>query len=430
MPRVMIAGDISMFTYAAQVNFNYRPHKGELNGTPFGSEVGFTMAAGVRLLRDAPTDDGVSMYRLIIGPEFYGTTVVSEGGAAWERTTTPVEVMLGSKYWITKDLKVGAGVGPGLTRGLGSPVVRTLASVEWVPAVPPSDRDGDGIYDHDDKCPDTPGKARGKDHPYHGCPDSDRDSDNILDWDDKCPDVWGVPNFEEPEKHGCPPSDRDGDKILDNDDACPDEPGPANPDPAKHGCPLRDRDGDKILDEDDACPDEPGPPNQDPKKHGCPLARIEESQIVIFERVEFEFDSDVLLKESDTILNAVKKILDEHPEFTKVSIEGHTDFHGTEEYNQDLSNRRAASVVKWMIDNGITPSRLTSVGYGEMRPIDTNETEEGRQNNRRVEFHILEKDGQPVPRVDYSHLQKQGASPQKPAETQEKEPTETPEEKE
>jgi outer membrane protein OmpA-like peptidoglycan-associated protein len=257
---------------------------------------------------------------------------------------------------------------------LGSPVVRTLASVEWVPAIPPSDRDGDKIYDEDDACPDVPG--------------------------DPNPD---------PTKHGCPPVDTDDDGIFDDDDACPKEPGRPNADPKKHGCPLRDYDKDKILDEDDACPKEPGPPNVDPKKHGCPLARVEESQIVIFERVEFQFDSDVLLKESDTILNAVEKILEEHPEFTKVSIEGHTDHQGTEVYNQKLSERRAAAVVQWMIDHGIAAERLTSVGYGEMRPIDTNETEQGRQNNRRVEFHILEKDGKPVPRVDYAKLQKKAA---------------------
>jgi outer membrane protein OmpA-like peptidoglycan-associated protein len=276
--------------------------------------------------------------------------------------------------------------------------VRTLASLEWFPAIPPSDRDKDGIIDDLDACPDVPGEPN-DDPAKNGCPPSDRDGDGIFDDDDACPDEPGPANAD-PEKNGCPLRDRDGDTILDDDDACPDEPGPPNADPKKHGCPPRDRDGDTIFDDDDACPDEPGPPNADPARNGCPLARIEASQIVIYERVEFEFDKAVLRPESDAILNAVKDILDAHPEFTRISIEGHTDSEGTEKYNQNLSEERAAAVVEWMVNHGIDRNRVTSRGFGELRPIDTNETAAGRQNNRRVEFHILEKNGEPVPRVD------------------------------
>lgn len=387
-PRVLAAGDISVFTYAGQLSFNYRPNQGRVNGTPFGNEFTFAAAAGLRLLD----------HRLIVGPEVYGSTVVSAGGAAWERRTTPVEVVMGAKYWVTKDLKVGVGFGPGLTRGLGSPTMRWLASVEWMPEIAPSDRDKDTILDVNDACPDEPGLPNA-DPKKHGCPPQDRDGDTIFDDNDACPDEPGPANAD-PAKNGCPLRDRDGDKILDADDACPDQPGPANADPKKHGCPLLDRDKDGILDADDACPDEPGVAHSDPKRHGCPLLRIDESEIVIYERVEFEFDSDVLLAQSDRILGAVFEVLKGHPEFTKVSVEGHTDKEGTETYNQALSERRAAAVVKWLADHGIAPGRLQSRGFGEMRPRDTNETELGRKNNRRVEFIILERDGQPVPRFD------------------------------
>jgi outer membrane protein OmpA-like peptidoglycan-associated protein len=72
-----------------------------------------------------------------------------------------------------------------------------------------------------------------------------------------------------------------------------------------------------------------------------------------------------------------------------VSIEGHTDNRGTAAYNMGLSARRAASVVEWLVQHGVDASRLTSIGYGLTRPLDSNETDMGRRNNRRVEFHIV-----------------------------------------
>ena len=186
---------------------------------------------------------------------------------------------------------------------------------------------------------------------------------------------------------------------MDGKDACPDEPGEPNSDPDKHGCPPPgDRDGDSITDDVDACPDVVGQRSVDPKKNGCPKAKVEKSKIVIFDRVEFELDSATLLPESDGVLTEVMKILQKHPEFTKVSIEGHTDSKGTDAYNQVLSRRRAATVLEWLASRGIQRKRLVSKGFGESRPVDTNDTEAGRQNNRRVEFHIVEVDGKPAPR--------------------------------
>ena len=124
--------------------------------------------------------------------------------------------------------------------------------------------------------------------------------------------------------------------------------------------------------------------------------RIEQGQIKILERVEFENNSAKLRKQSDGILEAVLKVMNEHPEFTKLSVEGHTDSRGAANHNLDLSRRRAASVMKWLVDHGIGKDRLSSQGLGMTKPIDTNDTDQGRQNNRRVEFHILEKDGKPL----------------------------------
>jgi outer membrane protein OmpA-like peptidoglycan-associated protein len=104
--------------------------------------------------------------------------------------------------------------------------------------------------------------------------------------------------------------------------------------------------------------------------------------------VKFKTGSAEILRESDPILIAVAQILKDHPELQKIRIEGHTDNRGGAAMNKDLSNRRAASVVAWLTKYGIDKKRMTSKGFGLEKPIDTNETDEGRQNNRRVEFHI------------------------------------------
>ena len=168
-------------------------------------------------------------------------------------------------------------------------------------------------------------------------------------------------------------------------------------DPKTNGCPPpKDRDGDAILDADDACPDVPGEKNEDPKKHGCPVARVEKGQIVIREQVQFAYNSAKILNTSDYILEAVKKILDENPQIKKVSIEGHTDSKGGDAYNKALSQRRAKSVVTWLVQHGVDSKRLVSKGFGEEKPIDSNDTEDGRANNRRVELQIVEQAGAPA----------------------------------
>ncbi|RZM07598.1 MAG: hypothetical protein EOO88_51530, partial [Pedobacter sp.] len=123
---------------------------------------------------------------------------------------------------------------------------------EVAPPPPPVvlDRDGDGVPDADDKCPDTPGLAS-----LQGCPD--RDGDGIADGDDKCPDVAGIAKYQ-----GCPIPDTDGDGINDEQDKCPTVKGVAR----YQGCPIPDTDGDGVNDEEDKCPSRPGPASN----QGCP----------------------------------------------------------------------------------------------------------------------------------------------------------------
>ncbi len=394
-PRLLLAGDIGQFVYAANAGFYYRGQDQTFAGTQTGSEIFGGAALGARVIDD----------KLIFGPELYFSTVV-EGDAAFERATTPFEVLFGAHYLPTSELRLGAGFGPGLTRGIGAPEFRGLISLDWIadvekkkplPPPPPADKDGDGVLDSEDACVDVPG-VRTEDPKTNGCPPpKDTDGDTVMDPEDACVDVPGVPT-EDPKTNGCPPPDRDKDTILDPVDACPDEPGEKSDDPAKNGCPKpKDTDGDGIIDPEDACPEAAGPANSDPKKNGCPAARIEKGQIKILERVEFKYNSAELTKESEPILQAVYDVISAHPEFNKLSVEGHTDDKGNDKYNKNLSQRRAQSVVTWFTKKGIDKKRLSAVGWGEERPLDTNATEEGRQNNRRVEFHILEVDGKAVP---------------------------------
>jgi outer membrane protein OmpA-like peptidoglycan-associated protein len=171
--------------------------------------------------------------------------------------------------------------------------------------------------------------------------------------------------------------------------------GIASDDPKQNGCPG-DRDEDKIVDPEDACPDNAGPPNEDKRKHGCPAARVEKGQIKIIERIEFKSGSDKILPESFGIMEAVRAILEEHGEITRIAVEGHTDSVGKPESNKKLSQRRAESVMKWLTQKGIKRERLEAHGFGMERPIADNDSDEGKQKNRRVEFHIRTVNGEPV----------------------------------
>ena len=258
---------------------------------------------------------------------------------------------------------------------------------------PLRDRDGDGIFDIDDRCPDTPQGLR-PDPEKPGCPqvDKDRDGDGFLDSEDQCPDVHKG-TFPDPDKPGCPTPDRDNDGVVDPQDQCPDEPKGARPDPNKLGCPWvdKDRDSDKIPDSQDACPDKAGVPNVDPAKHGCPsLVEFKEGKIAIVKPVFFATNKDIILQESYPVLQSVADVIKASPEIKKVSIEGHTDNRGSPEMNRDLSERRARSVKRWLIEHGVEETRLQSLGFGPWRPIATNDTPQGRERNRRVEFVIID----------------------------------------
>jgi outer membrane protein OmpA-like peptidoglycan-associated protein len=207
-----------------------------------------------------------------------------------------------------------------------------------------------------------------------------------------------VDGFED--EDGCPDPDNDGDGILDVDDACPDDAEDVDGFEDEDGCPDPDNDGDGILDGDDGpqgeCMNEPEDFDGDADLDGCPeedsVVRLSCDEIAIGESVFFNTDSDVIQERSYELLRQVARALNGAPYLQRVQVEGHTDSRGSDAYNLDLSGRRAASVVRFLIDAGVESARLTSVGFGETMPIDDNATEQGRARNRRVVFTVIERD--------------------------------------
>ncbi len=254
------------------------------------------------------------------------------------------------------------------------------------------DTDGDGIIDSKDKCPNEKGSLAAD-----GCPD--RDGDGIIDKDDMCPDVKGIILFK-----GCP--DSDGDGIEDSKDMCPDLKGPIStngcPDtdndgvhdgidkcpllagsPAHFGCPDTDNDG--VYDDIDRCITIPGTA----ANQGCPELKKETKQL--FEKalqgIQFETGKAVIKPVSFPILNAIVNVMKENSSY-KLLIGGHTDNVGDDAMNMTLSQDRATSVSNYLISHGVDPMRVSATGYGETKPVDTNNSVKGRTRNRRVEFKV------------------------------------------
>lgn len=309
------------------------------------------------------------------------------------------EALLGVRWNGCSGIEAGAAAGPGFTTGIGTPDYRVVAMLGYAPRncnkaqekipEPPADRDGDGVFDAQDACPDVAGVPT-SDPATNGCP-SDRDHDGILDAADACPDVAGV-KTDDPSTNGCPPPpDRDNDGIVDAQDACPDLAGIPSTEPSKHGCPLPpDRDHDSIIDELDACPDVPGLADPNPKHNGCPRVQVVGKTIVILDQVQFETGKSVIKPESEVILENILAAINSVPADKHFLLEGHTDSRGNATTNRRLSQKRADAVVTWLVAHGVQKTRLKAKGHGPDKPVATNATDEGRTQNRRVEIHIVD----------------------------------------
>lgn len=233
------------------------------------------------------------------------------------------------------------------------------------------DQDGDGVPDHRDNCPLT---GEGTEVDENGCPRDD-DKDGVINNNDACPFTEAGT---EVDSRGCKvDGDEDGDGVPDSKDQCPgsEEDTEVN----EVGC-SADTDGDGVTDDVDECGNTPEDLEVDGR--GCLI-----QQTITLSGVNFPFNTATLDPNAKRILDVLAKQFIANPTMA-AEVAGHTDWQGNEDYNQELSERRAEAVADYLIDQGVDGANLSAVGYGESQPIGDNETEDGRNANRRVELSI------------------------------------------
>jgi len=411
-----------------------------------------------------------------VGGQFnYSASLANRAGAS-------AEALVGGWHRFSGDWVLRGGVGTGLSRGIGAPTLRAVLGFAWEPQL--RDRDGDGIADRTDMCPDDPEDDDGFED-GNGCPDPDNDGDYILDDSDGCPDDAEDDDGVE-DDDGCPETrtavvihfrDPDGGIVAGvqaelEGDAVPItgaseihtalEPGVYNLDASAHGyAPLDakfqvtepgpvdvvqtmtpvapmgslvitvyDGEGKVVpdatwqLDHGAQAPIPPGPTAVPPGEYVVTIraegfatayapadifdgqtARLQFTlvparvtvvgeRISLNEKIYFDTGRDRIRPESLPLLDEVASLLIDHPEIELVRIEGHTDSRGSDAFNLDLSERRAFSVRRYLITQGVEPQRLQSVGFGEARPLDPAENEAAWEKNRRVDIFIVKRSDQ------------------------------------
>ena len=310
------------------------------------------------------------------------------------------------------------------------------------------DRDGDGVLNEKDKCPDIAGLIRLEGCPENNANNRDRDGDGIVNERDKCPDIAGVFRLE-----GCPENapnqpitkDTDGDGIFDDIDLCPTVPGlpkhrgcndydkdgvfdnidvcpKVYGDESNYGCPINNRnldsDNDGVLDKDDKCvylrgkPELNGCPDSDgdgisdilddcpflkgPANSGCPVKNARNARNsgnstseVSIDVIEFDSDKSFIRPQHLEMLNRVANIMLQNPSYN-IMLVGHTDASGSMTYNYQLGQRRSMAIRDYLIRQGVSPNRFQIISYGETIPKDSNVNDNGRQRNRRTEIIIMD----------------------------------------
>ena len=346
-------------------------------------------------------------------------------GGSRNPAANPANWLAGINIATQKGFVLRAGVGTGIGPGYGSPKVRAVFGIGAArPAL--VDQDRDTLGDKDDLCP---GEAEDRDGfmDADGCPDVDNDGDGILDGYDDCPDDAETFN-EFDDEDGCPdeldpvavasgeipllvddeePADKDGDGVLDDEDPCPLYAEDVDGFEDEDGCPDEDDDGDGIADADDACPREAEVFNQFADDDGCPdevsvILETESSgeltvevdevrgRIDVSENIYFDTAAATLRPESFTVLNKVASVLIVRDDIVGIEIQGHTDERGDPQVNRQLSEERADAVRQYLVNLGVDSARLIAIGHGPDRPLDPGHDEAAWEQNRRVEFHIVE----------------------------------------
>jgi OOP family OmpA-OmpF porin len=282
-----------------------------------GREMDSTPVAAAKNLRDS-FGDRLCIYTVLVGDSLEGKRLLEEVATAGR-----------CGFAVSAD-EISSSEG----------MARFVEGVFLAKRGKPSDRDGDGVPDTWDKCPDTP---RGVEVDARGCP-LDSDGDGVYDYLDKCPDT---PKGDPVDATGCTvvaaPLDTDEDGVYDYADQCPNTPKGAKVD-----------------------------------QRGC----------WVIQGIQFDTSKADIKSSSYPVLNEVVDVLRQNPTL-RVEIQGHTDSTGSASFNKILSQNRAKAVLDYFASKGISRNRLSAMGYGPNRPVASNSTPEGRALNRRVELKPL-----------------------------------------
>ncbi|MAY79741.1 MAG: hypothetical protein CL930_03055 [Deltaproteobacteria bacterium] len=363
---------------------------------------GFQVRPGAEI-RGVDVNNGM-VYGIAMGLHASVMEIIGEfHGSVWgdRAAQQPAEALGGIKLLVGDYVAINMGGGMGVLPGLGAPDWRMFGGVSVAPSFDPNmrDTDKDGIMDGMDQCvrePEDLDDFQDED----GCPEEDNDADGVIDRLDRCPlDAEDIDGFQD--KNGCPDLDNDKDRIVDESDRCPDEPETVNGYQDDDGCPdtepVLDTDGDGYNDDVDRCPYDAEDFDGEEDEDGCPDEEakrviIEKNFIKITEKIFFEFGKAAIQQRSDSLVAEIAETIIANPQIKKLRIEGHTDSVGSDVGNLKLSQSRADAVKDALVSKGVAASSLDAVGFGEMRPIDNNDSDDGRAANRRVEFIIVDQE--------------------------------------
>ncbi|MBK8170287.1 MAG: OmpA family protein [Sandaracinaceae bacterium] len=348
-------GGLSSLTFAARLRTaGFQPDHGR-RGTGLYFEV--DLGAALTGTAVCPTFEGAIGYnfelaKLDIGPVARYIHVLQSDAGLDERDAHLV--MLGAEFVFADPRPVPV-----------EPTHDVLAP-EPTPEVTPDipDTDHDGIRDPDDHCRE---EAEDMDQfeDEDGCPEQDNDHDLVLDGADQCPLV-AEDRDEWQDEDGCPETDNDDDHILDTVDRCPNEAEVIN-----------------GVDDQDGCPDEG-------------LIEFRGDRVILEETVLFDFERARVHSTATPVLEAVVRLFRQHPEWTRIRVEGHSDARGDAVFNQELSERRAANVRTELVRIGIPADKIDSVGYGSTHLRDRQTSAVSHQRNRRVEIVVIPQEDAPV----------------------------------
>jgi len=372
--------------------------KSEFANIEQGSGVTWGLGASVRALD-----------RMWFSAEVFGDLLPSARKATATTgavSLSPIEWLAGLRYAPDHRFSVGLAFGRGLTAAAGSPSLRGVLELTYAPRAaelrpirvavqprPDLDADHDGFRDSIDKCPTDPEDVDMFDD-SDGCPDLDNDKDGVPDAADRCPlDPEDVDKFDD--QDGCPDKDNDADGIADVADKCPMEPEDKDGFSDVDGCPDPDNDNDGVPDVKDKCPAAAETINGNKDDDGCPdpgdsTIVLSPDRIETLDAVQFDRGNKIA-KASFIVLGQVGATMRAHPEIIRMRVTVHVHPTGNFDKDQELSEKRAQLIRDWLVQWGLTASRVEARGFGSSKPLAPQDQKGAKDINDRVELIILER---------------------------------------